>query len=287
MLPSYTTIAYIKKLAYASSNMTDKFEHKKSLGQHFLNSDYVPKKMCDAADLQKGDVVLEIGPGTGILTKEILARGAKVVAVEADARAIASLEESFPDAIARGDLTIHHHDARTLNPADFKLVNQGYKVVSNIPYYISGLLFRSLLDTECQPTTLVFLIQKEVAERIARDPKESLLSLSIKVFGDPSYICTVKRGHFTPPPKIDSAIVAVNNISRENFYTLTSERFFHFLRLGFGQKRKQLLGNLASDFARGSLEEIFKTLDLEPTVRAEDIPIETWLKLSQKLSSIK
>ena len=138
--------------------MTEKFEHKKSLGQHFLNSDYVPKKMCDAGNIQKGDIVLEIGPGTGILTRELLERGAEVVAVEADARAISSLEETFPEEIARHQLTIHHHDARKLNPSQFNLEKQGYKVVSNIPYYLSGLLFRSLLDTECQPNTLVFLI---------------------------------------------------------------------------------------------------------------------------------
>ena len=228
--------------------------------------------------------MLEIGPGTGILTKEILARGTKVIAVEADGRAIASLEESFPDAIANGDLTILHHDARTLNPTDFNLVDQGYKVVSNIPYYLSGHLFRSLLDTDCQPTTLVFLIQKEVAERIARDPKESLLSLSIKVFGDPSYICTVKKGHFTPPPKIDSAIVSINNISCQKLAGISTKEFFHLLHLGFGQKRKQLLGNLSAEFPRDLITQQFAKLNLEPTVRAEDIPINTWLELANKLS---
>jgi 16S rRNA (adenine1518-N6/adenine1519-N6)-dimethyltransferase len=267
--------------------MSEKFEHKKSLGQHFLNSDYVPKKMCDAANLQVGDLVLEIGPGTGILTKEILARGAKVVAIETDTRAITLLEESFSEAITQGDLTIYHHDVRTLNLSDFGLVNQGYKVVSNIPYYLSGLLFRNLLDTECQPTTLVFLIQKEVAERMARDKKESLLSLSVKVFGKPSYICTVKRGHFIPPPKIDSAIVAVNSINRENFKVLPAKLFFHFLRLGFGQKRKQLIGNLTSEFSRDSLEEIFTDLDLKQTTRAEDVSAEAWLGLTQKLYSLE
>lgn len=265
--------------------MSEKFEHKKSLGQHFLTSDYIPKKMCDAADVQIGDVVLEIGPGTGILTREILARGATVIAVEADARAITSLKESFPDAIADRKLVIHHHDARTLEPASFGLKAHQYKVVSNIPYYLSGFLFRSLLDIECQPKTLVFLIQKEVAERIARDKKESLLSLSIKVFGEPTYICTVKRGHFNPPPKIDSAIVAVTPISRENFKDISSQQFFHILHLGFAQKRKQLLGNLSNEFARGLLENIFPDLTLSLTVRAEDVSLKTWLDLTKKLYS--
>ena len=265
--------------------MSEKFEHKKSLGQHFLTSDYIPKKMCDAADLQAGDIVFEIGPGTGILTREILARGAKVIAVEADARAVASLEESFPDAITNKQLVIHHHDARTLEPTSFGLQAHQYKVVSNIPYYLSGFLFRSLLDINCQPNTLVFLIQKEVAERIARDKKESLLSLSIKVFGEPSYICTVKRGHFNPPPKIDSAIVAVGPISRNYFKNISSEQFFYILHLGFAQKRKQLLGNLSNEFPRESLKKIFLDLSLSLTVRAEDVPLQKWLDLVKKLYS--
>lgn len=263
--------------------MSDKFQHKKSLGQHFLNSDYVPKKMCDVGHVQVGDIVLEIGPGTGVLTKEILTRGAKVVAVEADTRAIASLEESFADAIASGQLTIHHHDARTLNPADFNLVNQGYKVISNIPYYLSGLLFRSLLDTNCQPNTLVFLIQKEVAERIARDKKSSLLSLAVKAFGEVQYVDTIKRGHFTPPPKIDSAIVVINYIQRTNFNKFNSSDFFHILHLGFGQKRKQLQGNLSAEFDKNNIIDVFTNLSIPIDIRAEDLDLTTWLKLTEKL----
>ncbi len=261
------------------------FEHKKSLGQHFLNSDHIPKKMCDAGAVRAGDTVLEIGPGTGILTKELLARGAKVVAIEADPRAVASLEETFANEISQKQLTLHLHDARELNPVDFGLQKQSYKVVSNIPYYLSGLLFRLMLDTPCQPNTLVFLIQKEVAERIARDQKESLLSLSIKVFGDPTYICTVKRGHFTPPPKIDSAIVAVTDIGRHRLLSTDPANFFTLIHLGFGQKRKQLLGNLSKEFARQRLEEDFTSLNLPLTVRAEDVPLKTWLKLTEKIFS--
>ncbi len=263
--------------------VTEKFQHKKSLGQHFLNSDHVPKKMCEAGAVGAGDIVLEIGPGTGALTKEILARGAKVVAVEADERAITTLEDTFAEEIASYQLTIHHTDARELFPSEFGLEAGKYKVVANIPYYISGLLLRQLLDTECQPSSLVFLIQKELAERIARDPKESLLSLSVKVFGDPTYICTVKRGHFTPPPKVDSAILAVNNISQEKLNNFDSQRFFEVLHLGFGQKRKQLLGNLTAVKGREELEKAFVSVNLSPTVRAEDVSLEQWIQLVTQL----
>ena len=263
--------------------MSEKFAHKKSLGQHFLNSDYAPKKMCDAAHLTAEDVVLEVGPGTGILTTEILARGARVIAIEADPRAITSLEGTFPNEIASQQLVIHHHDARTLNPADFDVADHQYKVVANIPYYISGSLFRSFLDTDCQPTDLVFLVQKEVAQRIARDPKESLLSLSVKVFGKPSYICTVKRGHFNPPPKVDSAIVAVSDINRKAFASTTREELFSVLHLGFGQKRKQLLGNLSKTYERDTISALFTSLGIPLDVRAEDLAPDTWFKILAQL----
>jgi 16S rRNA (adenine1518-N6/adenine1519-N6)-dimethyltransferase len=259
--------------------MSERFEHKKSLGQHFLNSDFVPKKMCDAANLTTGDCVLEIGPGTGALTKEILARGADVIALEADPRAIAALQETFAADIATGRLKIFHHDARSIVPEQFGLKDRQYKVVANIPYYISGLLFRTLLEATHQPNTLVFLVQKEVATRIARDKKESLLSLSIKVFGTPTYICTVKKGHFTPPPAVDSAIIAIHGISKEKLNGLDQARFFEILHLGFGQKRKQLLGTLGQRFPKEVVSARLSDLKLPQTVRAEDIDVNTWVSL--------
>jgi 16S rRNA (adenine1518-N6/adenine1519-N6)-dimethyltransferase len=241
--------------------------------------------MCDAANLTAGDIVLEIGPGTGMLTREILARGARVIALEADVRAIESLNLTFVTEIAAGQLSLHHHDARTINPEEFGLKNQQYKVISNIPYYISGLLFRTMLETACQPNTLVFLVQKEVAARIARDKKESLLSLSLKSYGKPSYIGTIKRGHFTPPPKVDSAIIAVTNISKDFFLDFSENSFFELLHLGFGQKRKQLLGNLSTNYDRTHIENILSKNNLHLTIRAEDIPVDIWLRIARELLS--
>jgi 16S rRNA (adenine1518-N6/adenine1519-N6)-dimethyltransferase len=206
-----------------------------------------------------------------------------VIAIEADPRAIAALEGAFVAEIASKQLIIHHHDARTLNPGEFGVLDHQYKVVANIPYYISGSLFRSFLDTDCQPTDLVFLVQKEVALRIARDPKESLLSLSVKVFGNPKYICTVKRGHFNPPPKVDSAIVAVSNINRDAFANAPREQLFKLLHLGFGQKRKQLLGNLSKEHDRSALCDLFTKLEIPLDVRAEDVFPDTWFKILGRL----
>jgi 16S rRNA (adenine1518-N6/adenine1519-N6)-dimethyltransferase len=265
--------------------MQEKFEHKKSLGQHFLNSDYAPRKMCDAADLKAGHLVLEIGPGTGALTKEILVRGATVIALEADPRAIEALQQAFPSYIASGQLVVHHGDAREIPFKELGLEGKTYKVIANIPYYISGLLFRSLLETKFQPETLVFLVQKEVAVRIAREKKESLLSLSVKIFGDPTYICTVSRGHFTPPPKVDSAIVAIHNISKKRLAGLQQEAFFELLHLGFGKKRKQLLGNLSETYDREKVSNILHSLNLPLTIRAEDMPVKTWVQFAEQILS--
>lgn len=262
-----------------------KFEHKKSLGQNFLTSDCIPKKMCDAARIETGDIVLEIGPGSGALTREILKRGAKVIAIEADPRAINILQETFPTEIDSDQLTLHHLDARQLSAEVLGLEMGKFKVVANIPYYISGLLFRKVLDTDVRPSILVFLIQKEVAERIAREEKESLLSLSIKIFGDPTYICTVKRGHFNPPPKVDSAIVAINNI-RKDKVSSEDTLFFDLIHLGFGQKRKQLLGNLSAVYSRTDLTAVFNELQLPLNIRAEDVNLATWRLITHKIAQL-
>lgn len=263
--------------------MPESFKHKKSLGQHFLNSDFIPEKMCQAANLVPGDIVLEIGPGTGALTRTLLKHGATVYAVETDKRAVAVLEEVFAEEIKAKRLVISEQDVRTLDLRRLGLSNGSFKVVANIPYYLSGYLFRTMLESTCQPSQLVFLVQKEVAERITRDPKQSLLSLSVAAFGAPSYICTVKRGHFTPPPKVDSAIIAVRDINRANFTNATPEFFFTILHLGFGQKRKQLLGNLAAHYDRAFLEATFTAAGLSLTIRAEDVPLKTWFSLTEAL----
>ena len=226
------------------------FDAKKSLGQNFLTNPLVPVWMADAADLQRGDMVLEIGPGTGMLTREFLKRGARVIAVEADERAVTLLTDMFEHELAAGQLVLEHVDIREVDLSKIGLKQGSYKLIANIPYHLSGILFRMFLSGNCQPSTLVFLTQKEVAERISRDPKESLLSLSVKAYGTPRYVKTVSRGNFSPKPKVDSAIISVSDISKTHFNTLDEAFFFEMLHLGFAAKRKQLLGNLVKKFDR-------------------------------------
>ncbi len=265
-----------------------KFETKKSLGQHFLNSPVVPRLMTEAGNVKEGDLVVEIGPGTGALTRELLATGARVLALEADRRAIDVLNETFKDEIATGQLEVTHLDARQLDLSSLGLKDYSFKVVANIPYYLTGQLFRAFLSGKVQPSSLVFLVQKEVGKRatvhLDRGEKESLLSLSISAFGEPKYIKTIGKGHFSPAPKVDSAIVLVENINRDRFQDLNPDNFFAILHLGFGSKRKQLLGNLSQDYPRDFVTEVLTDLGLKIDIRAEDIGIEDWVKIAKRLS---
>ena len=244
---------------------------KKSLGQHFLHNRHYLQMAADAASIKKGDTVLEIGPGEGVLTQVLLEQGAKVVALEKDSRLIELLREKFKEE----EFEVLEGDALEYEPKFKK-----YTLVGNIPYYITGALFKKFLSGKAQPHTLVFLIQKEVAERIARSKKESILSLSIKAYGSPKYIKTVPAGAFVPPPKVDSAILLVSDVSRKNFASAAhEERFFELLRAGFGQKRKLLASNLKKLLGPDYASVLQKTgIDLR--ARAEDVPLEAWLQLA-------
>jgi 16S rRNA (adenine1518-N6/adenine1519-N6)-dimethyltransferase len=233
---------------------------KKSLGQHFLRNAHYLNAVADAAEITKGDVVVEIGPGEGTLTEVLLARGARVVAIEKDARLIPMLKEKFSNT----NLEVIEGDALEFEPP------KTYKLVGNIPYYITGALLRTFLSSERQPSLLVFLMQKEVAERIARSKKESILSLSVKAYGEPKYVKTVPRGAFAPPPKVDSAILAVSGVSRKHFKNAAHEKkFFELVKKGFSSKRKKLSSNLGDI---GPLGE----------KRAEDLSLGEWLALSRE-----
>ncbi len=267
---------------------------KKSLGQNFLMHARIAERIADTARLAKDATVLEIGPGRGILTQALLARAGHVIAVEADGELVAQLRVTFENEIADRHLELVHADIRTL---DFEMylnsrysVKQGtrvgeneYQVVANIPYYLTGELFRMLLESEHQPASITFLVQKEVAERIVlrrgsgqARAKESILSLSVKAYGEPKYEFTVKRGAFIPAPNVDSAVLSVRNISRDNFASRAEERrFFELVHAGFAHKRK---------FVRSNLKELnvdpLLLASVPPKARAEDLSIAMWLALS-------
>ena len=249
---------------------------KKSLGQHFLTSRTITERIVYAADVQKGDTVLEVGPGKGILTTSLLEKAKKVIAVEKDESLVMFLKEKFAEEIKKGQLELVCDDILEFDPVQYKLHTTPYKLVANIPYYITGALFKKMLSSDAQPKTMVLLVQKQVAERIAKDLKESILSLSVKVYGTPRYIKSVPARYFKPKPKVDSAILLVENISKDFFKNCSEETFFILIKAGFAHKRKMLIRNIEHLYSKNSLIDIFSACDISSTARAENIALEKW-----------
>ncbi len=231
-----------------------------------------------AGKVEKEDVILEIGPGEGILTRALLQTGAHVISVEKDDRLIPELQKTFSKEIAEKQFDLIHADILDIGLPH--LTQKSYKVVANIPYYITGQIMRMFLESDRQPTSMTLLVQKEVADRIiGKNEKESLLSLSVKVFGEPKYIRTVGKGAFTPQPKVDSAVIVIENISKEKLGQVKEKDFFEVIHAGFAHKRKQLLPNLSSTFTKEKTVRAFKMCEINPKARAEDVPLETWVRL--------
>jgi len=217
---------------------------KRSLGQNFLTALWPVRTMAKAADVRPQDIVLEIGPGKGILTKELLFSGAHVIAVEKDDALYKALTEKFKEEIQSKKLTLILGDILEQNIA--KITNKNpYKVVANIPYNITGLLIPFFLESSFQPISITFLVQKEVANRIcSRDKKESILSLSVKVFCTPVYVEKVSRTLFRPAPNVDSAIIHLKDIHAGFENKVQKERFFEIIKKAFNSRRKKISSTL-------------------------------------------
>jgi 16S rRNA (adenine1518-N6/adenine1519-N6)-dimethyltransferase len=261
---------------------------KKSLGQNFLKSKRALLAMIEAGEISSKDTVLEIGPGQGVLTEKLLETGAKVIAVEKDDRLIDPLNEKFSIQVENGQFNLIHGDALELDLAWVGLKTGGYKLIANIPYYITGLIFRKFLSGNIQPTKLVIMVQKEIADRIvARDGKESLLSLSVKAYGAVKKIMKVEKENFSPKPKVDSAILLVDNISRDFFLSaqagkeIPEEKFFEIIKTGFAHKRKMLIANLKEKYGQNDLLKIFGLIKISEKTRSEDLKLEDWKNLIQ------
>lgn len=252
---------------------------RKSLGQNFLMHARIAERIALVARLAPDAVVFEIGPGTGMLTRELLKLAKKVIALEADKELFEKLQTEFASEIAEKRLELIHGDIRAF---DIMTLPQSYALVANIPYYLTGEIFRMFLESENQPSAMTLLVQKEVAERVvARQKKpldsargkESILSLSVKAYGEPKLEFVVPRGAFIPAPKVDSAVLTVRDISRKNFASRDEEKlFFALLHAGFAHKRK---------FARKNLADAgLPTWNIPEKARAEDVPLSIWLALA-------
>jgi len=262
---------------------------KKSLGQNFLKSKEALRALISAGEVTSEDTILEVGPGKGVLTEELVKLAKKVIAVEKDDRLISLLQEKFKTEIENGKLEVVHGDILELEipPLVYKR-GQGeiepYKIIANIPYYITGTFLQKFLETEHQPSKIVVMLQKEVAQRIvAKDGKESFLSMSVRAYGEPKYVMTVKAKYFSPEPNVDSAILAINTISKKFFenelHSFSEQRFFEIMKLGFAHKRKMLIGNLSEVYPRENVEKIIRDAGINEKARAEDLSLSDWQKI--------
>jgi 16S rRNA (adenine1518-N6/adenine1519-N6)-dimethyltransferase len=261
---------------------------KKSLGQNFLKSKVIVSRMAKASGVSVGDTVIEIGPGKGILTDALLETGARIIAVEKDRELIPFLSKKFSEAVDERRLKIIEADILKVTEDELGIKGKIYHIVANIPYYITGELLRIFLSRSHQPHSMTLLVQKEVARRIvAHDKKESILSLSVKLYGIPHLVEIVKRTMFTPAPNVDSAVIHIESISKTKLKDaqVSEKDFFEVIKMAFSQKRKQLVGNLKSFKKSDELIELLSKKNIPVTVRAEDIPFTLWLELVRALKN--
>lgn len=266
---------------------------KTKLGQNFLKDPKIIRKIVDFAQINTKDTI-EIGPGEGILTEELLQRGFRVLAIEKDEQLTNKLKLRFKDYIDQGKLNIIKADflEEDLDSQIEEFGIKDYILLGNIPYYITGAIFRKVFDLKNLPKSLTFVVQKEVAQRIvAKNGKESILSIAIKVYGEPKMGTVIRAGSFHPRPKVDSAILNIENINKEKFNRSIEfeNNFFLLIKTGFSHKRKFLIKNLVPLFRKNieELKEIFKENKIPENIRAEDLSLDNWFYITKKFSPPK
>jgi len=256
----------------------------KRLGQNFLLDQVALERIADGADIQAEDSILEIGAGIGSLTRYLCINADRVYAVELDANLIPALQEVLSDF---DNVEIIQADILTLEPKE--LIEQPcYKVVANIPYYITSKLIRHLLESGTPPDRIVLTVQKEVAMRICAQPgKMSLLSLAVQVYGNPQIFGKIPAGAFYPVPKVDSAIVRVDLYQQPVIQRSHLDTFFRLAKAGFQQKRKALRNSLGAGLHMTGVQaaELIKTADIDPLRRPETLSLDEWDKLVEAFES--
>jgi len=281
----------------------------KKLGQVFLQDKNVIQKIIQTAEIKNKDQILEIGPGKGILTEALLKTGAKVIAVEKDQQLVEFLKSFLKD---KQNLKIIYADIRDFLKTNqfytqYSILNTQYKVIGNIPYYLTSHLLRLLLENPIKPSLIVLMIQKEVAERIIAQPprrrpsfakapigeqgyggqaKMNLLAVSVQFFAKPEIICYVPKAAFYPKPKLDSAVIKITPIDTdENTDEALKKNFFEVVKAGFKQPRKLLINNLCANLKikKDKIKKTFKQLNISLNARAQNLSIKQWVSLSSLL----
>jgi 16S rRNA (adenine1518-N6/adenine1519-N6)-dimethyltransferase len=280
----------------------------KGLGQNFLTDENILRKVVDTAEISVGDLVLEIGPGLGSMTRYLATDARQVIAVELDEKLLPALHETLSPF---DNIKLVIGDILELDPAElissFPAITEhqppssaentkqvpesrppSYKVVANIPYYITSALIRHLLEAKFQPNSMVLTIQKEVAQRICeKPPKMSLLALSVQVYGTPKMVAKIPAGAFYPKPKVDSAVVKIDLFPSPVVPTPQIPIFFRLAKAGFSQKRKTLRNSLAAGMAwpKEYANAILEEAEIDPQRRAQTLSLDEWGTLTDRAST--
>jgi 16S rRNA (adenine1518-N6/adenine1519-N6)-dimethyltransferase len=255
----------------------------KGLGQNFLIDKNILEKIVDSANIKPKDIILEVGPGLGVLTQELAKKAKKVIAVEKDETMIEILKETLKDF---KNVEVINEDILTIESQ----IPKKYKLVANIPYYLTSPLIRKFLETKNPPEEIILMLQKEVAQRIcAKPPDMNLLAVSVQFYAEPKIVSYVSKNCFWPAPKIDSAII---KITPQKKHKVSPDLFFEVVKAGFSHPRKQLVNNLSSLKSSNGIKldkvKIFKWLlknNLSSNQRAETLNIDDWISLTNSFKT--
>ncbi|MBU2608288.1 MAG: ribosomal RNA small subunit methyltransferase A, partial [Chloroflexi bacterium] len=261
---------------------------KKSLGQHFLVDEDILKLIVSSAELTSDDIVVEIGPGLGVLTEELAKEAGLVIAVEIDKKLTAVLKERMA---SYQNIVVINEDILKVTPAslleEVPAANAGttdYKVVANLPYYITSAVLRHFLEVESKPRIMVVMVQKDVAEAIVAEPGDmSMLSISVQFYGQPKIVSYVPARSFHPAPAVDSAILRIDRYPQPPVQIAEDQGFFNLVRAGFSAPRKQIANSLAQGL-KWSKDEVSSLLEKAGIVtqrRAESLALDEWARLWQ------
>ena len=269
---------------------------RKGLGQHFLIAEETLELVIAAAELTASDVVMEVGPGLGIMTKELARRAGRVIAIELDDKLAAILKQTLA---SFHNVGVINQDVLKVDPAALLREGQkefpavlsspvGYKVVANLPYYITSLVLRHFLEASLKPRVMVVMVQKEVAEAIVAEPGEmSVLSISVQFYGRPEIIGYVPAQSFYPAPEVDSAILKVVPYDRPA--VADEKSFFELVRAGFSASRKQIANSLAQGLVlpKAEVQTLLTEAEIVPQRRAETLTLEEWGRLHRVFTQVR
>jgi 16S rRNA (adenine1518-N6/adenine1519-N6)-dimethyltransferase len=254
------------------------FNKQKRLGQVFLKDKAIIRKIIQTGEIKPQDQILEIGPGKGVLTQALIETKASIVAVEKDPELVKFLKDKFK---TQSNLKIVQEDIRDFfKNIKHKTLKNDYKAIGNIPYYLTSHLIQLLLESKNQPKSIILMIQKEVAQRIIKQPpKMNLLAASVQFYAKPEIICYVPKTAFSPKPKIDSAVIKITPIKTKGDI---NKKFFKVIKAGFKQPRKLLINNLSINLKiqKENIKKAYQSLNIPLKSRAQNLSINKWTSLS-------